>query len=175
MNQNQRKNLVMGVVLVLIGGFFLAAQFVPGLENWWEWVTQNFAWPYYIIGAGLLLLVVGLLAGTPEMAVPAAIVMGVGGLLYWQNATGQWESWAYAWTLIPGFVGVGLLLTGLLGDETRKNLREGLRLVVISAIMFTIFAALLGGWNIFGPYWPVLIILLGLWLLINPFLRTRRL
>ena len=42
------------------------------------------------------------------MMVPASIVTGIGGLLYWQNATGRWESWSYAWALIVASVGVSI-------------------------------------------------------------------
>ena len=103
MDSQRRSSLVGGLVLVLLGALFLAVQWLPGLQLW-------FSWPLIIIGIGVLLLIVGLLTGVPAMAIPACIVGGIGGLLYWQNATGNWESWAYAWTLIPGFVGVGMVL-----------------------------------------------------------------
>lgn len=96
---------------------------------------------------------------------PAAIFSGIGGLLYWQNATNQWASWAYAWTLIPGFAGVGALLMGLLGKEPMRNFRAGAWLVFISLVMFAIFGAFLGGMNFFGPYWPLLLVALGVILL----------
>jgi high-affinity Fe2+/Pb2+ permease len=108
------------------------------------------------------------------MAVPAAIVTGIGLLLYWQNATGNWESWAYVWALIPGFAGVGVLFAGLLGETPRQSLRDGVNLIIISLIMFVIAAAFLGGPNLLGPYWPVLIILFGVWLLIRPLWRAQR-
>ena len=119
-------------------------------------------------------LIAAMLTGIPGLAVPAAIIGGIGGLLYWQNQTGNWESWAYAWTLIPGFVGVGIIVSGLLGKQPGKALREGLNVIVVSLILFALFGSFLGGRNIFGPYWPVLLILLGLWLLVRPFWRSQR-
>jgi len=113
------------------------------------------------------------LVRTPEMAVPATIVTGIGCLLYWQNATGRWESWAYVWTLIPGFVGVGTILAGLLGRNLRKSLSDGGSLIFISLIMFAIFSSFLGGRGFFGNYWPALLILLGLWILVRPLFRAR--
>jgi hypothetical protein len=110
MDRRRRSSLAAGLVLILLGAWFLVAQWVPGLQTW-------FSWPLTIVGVGVLLLIIGLLTRVPAMAVPACIVGGIGGLLYWQNATGNWESWAYAWTLIPGFVGVGIVLSGLLGGE----------------------------------------------------------
>jgi hypothetical protein len=166
MNRGRRSSLTAGVILVLLGAWFLAVQLVPGLRGW-------FSWPWIIIGIGVLMLIFGLLGGVPDMAVPACIVSGIGGLLYWQNATDNWESWAYVWTLIPGFVGVGVILAGLLGGKVGKSLREGGNLLLISLILFIIFGAFLGGPNLLGDYWPVLLILLGLWLLIRPLFRSR--
>lgn len=161
MDRKTRSSVTVGALLILIGILLLLGQLVPGL---WAWVGP-FSWPLIIVGVGVLLLVIGLLAGEPGMAVPACIVGGIGGLLYWQNSTGNWASWAYAWTLIPGFVGIGVILAGLLGDKPRQNLVGGIWLVLISLVMFAIFASFLGGPAVLGQYWrywPVLLILLGL-------------
>jgi hypothetical protein len=107
------------------------------------------------------------------MAIPAAIVTGIGGILAYQNATGNWESWAYIWTLIPGFVGIGVILSAVLGEGGREGFRSGLTLVFISAILFLIFSSIMGA-NPLGAWWPVLLILLGLWLLIQPLFRRKK-
>ena len=116
---------------------------------------------------------VGLLSWTPGLLVPACIIGGIGGLLYWQNNTGNWESWAYAWTLIPGFVGVGVLLSELLAGRVRQAVSSGGVLIIISLVMFLIFSSFLGGPSILGNYWPVLLILLGLILLAQVLFRPR--
>ncbi|MBN1146900.1 MAG: hypothetical protein JXA78_06575 [Anaerolineales bacterium] len=161
-------NLILGLALILLGGWFLAVQFFPALN---EWIDIDFTWPLIIVGVGVFLLLFGLAFNAPGMAVPACIVGGIGGLLYWQNATGNWESWAYAWALIPGFVGVGVILAGVLEGRLRQALSGGGMLVVISLVLFSIFASFLGGPRLFGMYWPVLLILLGLWMLLRAVLR----
>ena len=168
MRHYQRSNLAVGLILILIGAWFLAIQIFPNLR---VWLNLSLSWPVIVIGAGALLLLIGLLAGAPGMAVPAFIVGGIGGLLYYQDLTGNWSSWAYAWTLIPGFAGAGVILSGLLGNRPKRSLGEGLNLIVISLVLFLVFAAFLGGPNLFGPFWPLLIILLGLWLIIRPLFR----
>jgi peptidoglycan/LPS O-acetylase OafA/YrhL len=105
------------------------------------------------------------------MAVPATVVAGIGGVLYWQETTGNWNSWAYTWTLIPGFVGLGIILEALLEGKPRGGLRAGGSLMVISAILFVIFASFMGGPALLGTYWPVLLILIGLWFIIRSLLR----
>jgi hypothetical protein len=169
-SRSRRGNIVIGLLLILMGGWFLASQFFPQMN---EWVQIEFTWPILIIGIGAFLLLFGLLFGVPGMAVPAVIVGGIGGLLYWQNMTGNWGSWAYAWTLILGFVGLGILLAGLLEGKLRQSLNSGLFLVVLSLILFAIFSSFLGGMDVLGPYWPVLLILLGAWLLVRGLLRKR--
>ena len=89
MNRKRRSGLAGGILLILLGVWFLAVQLVPGLGLW---IATTMSWPFWIIGVGLLLVVIGLLTATPSMAIPACIVGGIGGILYWQNLTGNWES-----------------------------------------------------------------------------------
>jgi hypothetical protein len=125
-----------GAVLIILGGLFLLARAAPDLFG----PVGESSWPLIIVGVGILLLLIGAVTGAPGMAVPAAVVGGIGGLLYWQNATGNWQSWAYAWTLIPGFVGAGTLVAGLLEGKA-QTVKGGLWLIVISLILFAIFNA----------------------------------
>jgi hypothetical protein len=172
MNKSGRSQLVLGIILILVGGWFLLNQTMPEFREFFEPYTE---WPanMLLIGAGIL--IIGLATGSPGLAVPAAIVAGIGGIFYYQEATNSSESWSYMWTLIPGFVGVGTVLQGLLGENTASNLKKGLNLMVISAVLFLVFAAFLGGWNILGNYGPaVLLILLGLWVLGSGLYRSFR-
>jgi len=174
MNASQRSALGGGLILILIGALLLLGQLVPGI---WSWVGEA-SWPLIIVGVGLLLLIIGVLVNAPGMAIPACIVGGIGLLLYWQNRTGNWESWAYAWALIPGFVGIGTIVMGL-WERKGSDVRGGLWLVLISAIMFVIFGALLGGLfggslGFLGRWWPVLLILIGVLSLVDYFARSRR-
>jgi len=169
MDQRTRSGVAGGVLLILLGLLFLAYQFMPGRLDWFS--GEN-SWPLIIVAVGLFLLIFGLIVNAPGMAVPASILAGIGLLLYWQNATGDWASWAYAWTLIPGFVGVGVLLNGLLGgSKMREALDGGFWLILISLTMFAIFSAFFQGPNLFGPYLPVLLIVLGLLLLIRSIVK----
>jgi hypothetical protein len=170
MDRSRRSNLVLGLILILLGGWFLATRIVPGLG---AWLNARLSWPLWIIGAGGLLLVLGLIARLPDMAVPAFIVGGIGVLLYWQNLSGNWESWAYVWTLIPGFAGLGVMLSNLIKGRPEQALREGGGVIVVSLVLFVVFASTVGGWGILGAYWPALLILLGVGMLLTPLLRRR--
>jgi len=170
MNKEQRSNLAIGILLILLGGWFLAGQFFPELK---ELINIENAWPLIVVGVGVFLLALGLLIRAPGMAVPACIVAGIGGILYWQFTTGNWESWSYAWALIPGFVGVGIVLARILGDNDPNAFKEGLRLILISLVLFAAFFLFLGGEGMFQEYWPILIILLGIWVFARAILRKK--
>lgn len=174
MATQRRKNITSGFILILIGLIFLTFQVFPGLRTW---VDQEFTWPMSIFMVALGLLVIGALTGTPDMLVPASIVSGIGGILYFQN-TGAitWESWAYLWTLIPGFVGVGVLLAGLL-KWRKKEIIDGLQTMLVSFVLLMVFGSLLG--DMFGyfplkDYLPVLLIALGVFLFIRALFDKRR-
>jgi hypothetical protein len=169
MRQN-RSSLILGILLILVGGWLVVTRQVPAVQSWLE---NNFTWPMWTIGAGLLVLLIGLISGAPGMAVPASIIAGIGGILYYQNSSGDFGSWSYMWALIPGFVGLGTILAGLLGENTRANLSHGLNLLAISAVLFLIFGTFFGGVAILGDYGAaILLILLGLYVLGRGFVRT---
>jgi len=166
-----RSQLALGVVLILLGAWFIAQHQVPALETW---VAQYMSWPLNVVAAGAIILLIGLLVGVPGMAIPAAIVAGVGGILYYQESTGDYTSWSYMWTLIFGFIGVGQILAGLLGRSMRE-VRSGMNFILASAVMFIILAAIFGKLGMLGPYFPaVVLILVGLWFLVRGFWRRNR-
>ncbi len=162
-----RGNLIFGLLLVLVGGYLLVAQFYPQLKFW---ETANITWPVWILLLAVGMFVFGLLVGAPGMAVPATIVGGIGCILWYQTVTGDFASWLYLWTLIPGFVGVGMLLTGLLEGRVRAVLGAAIWLIVISLVLLIIFGGLFGA-GLVETYWPVALIAVGLLILIRPLLR----
>ena len=171
MRQN-RTNLVLGVLLIVVGGWLLLSNQVPAVR---EWIDGHSAGALWTIGAGALILLFGLLTGSPGMAVPASFVAGIGGILYYQDITRDQSSWSYMWTLIWAFIGVGMILAGFLGENTRRNISRGLRNIVVSAVLFLIFGTLLGGLNVLGTYGaPILVILLGMYVLARGMWRTNR-
>jgi len=172
MNRQGRTQLALGVILILLGAWFLADKSMPAFHSLFNKYAE-FPLNMFLIGGGIL--IVGLVLGQPGMAVPAAIVAGIGGIFYYQNVTNNYESWSYMWTLIPGFVGVGAILAGLLGDDTAHNLKRGLNAMVVSAVLFLIFASFFGGLQLLGNYGPaILLILLGMWVLGKGLYRSFR-
>lgn len=162
MNSQRASSLAVGLVLIGLGFLFLLLQLVPGLSRF---VRIDLFWPLIVVGVGAVLLVAAVVTRVPGLAIPGSIVGGIGCLLFFQNLTGYWDSWAYAWTLLPGFVGVGIILNGLLSGEPASSLRAGATLVAISFGLFVIFAAFLGPFGFLARLWPLLLIVAGLFLL----------
>jgi hypothetical protein len=163
MSKSNRTQLIFGILLVLAGIWFVAVQQVPSLG---AWTNLHLDWPLFVVAAGIIILVIGLVTGEPRMSIPASLVAGIGGILYYQNLKAAYDSWSFLWTLIPGFVGIGNILTGLLGEATRHNLGRGLNLLVISAVLFLIFATLFHQLDFLGNYGLAgLLIFLGLYVL----------
>lgn len=165
----KRGSITGGLILILVGAFFLILEFFPDLAVELDIARQ---WPLFIVGLGGLFLIAAI--GTPGLAVSGSVVGGIGLLLYYQNTTGNWGSWAFAWTLIPGFVGVGMLLEGVLKGKFRHGIKEGGQLIITSLALFAIFGSFLSNWLNFGQVWPFLLILAGVWMLIKNVFRGRR-
>lgn len=171
MSKRGRSQLILGLILILLGVWFIVERSVPSLA---AFAAEFFRWPYTLIWIGALILFLGLLSGNPGAAVPAFIVAGIGGIFYYNDTyAGGQSAWAYMWTLIPGFIGLGSIVAGLLGDNPRHNIRSGFNALAFSAAAFLIFASIFGGLDLLGKYGPaILLIALGLWLLVRSLWRS---
>lgn len=163
MSKQGRSQLVLGIILILLGAWFVVSRSIPSLA---DFADRIFEWPFTLMWIGALILVIGLLTGNPGTAVPAAIVAGIGGIFYYNENYATQSAWSYMWTLIPGFIGIGSILAGILGDNSRQNIRNGFNSLIFSAVAFLICASIFGGPNLLGTYGPaILLIVAGLWLL----------
>lgn len=166
MDKRRRTSIAGGVVLILIGALLFVAQVMPELvPAFW----RDFSWPWIVVFVGLFLFALGAILGEPGMAVPATIVGGIGGILAYQNFTGDFASWSYLWALIPGFVGLGIIFMSLLGGE--GSVKDGATLLLISFTLLAVFGSFFGALGMAGQYWPVLLILLGVVLLVRTFVK----
>jgi hypothetical protein len=171
MRRGNRVSLVFGILLILAGiGFFIFYN-NPQLQGQIEAI---WAWPLSFVVLGGFLFLLGLILGEPGMGIPAVIVSGLGGILYYQVQTGDWVSWLYMWALIPGFVGIGIILASIF-EGRWSYIWRGLDLVLISAVLYMIFSSLFGGLKFFGPYGPaILMISLGIYVLIRGAVSSRK-
>ncbi len=98
-------------------------------------------WPLLVVlpGAGFLYAARNGGKNASGLAVPGAIVTGTGAILFYQNITGHWASWAYVWTLYPVFLGLALKYMGQRTDN-RNEINIGRGFVRYGLMAFTIFA-----------------------------------
>jgi hypothetical protein len=159
--------IAFGAVVIAIGLVAFAFQWLSiDVANW----LGGSGWTLFIIVPGLVLLALGvpLRDGAAQaVTIAGAAVTTVGLLLLFQDQTGRYESWAYAWALIPAAVGLALVVNGLRFDR-RDLVTLGSRLVAGFGI-----ALLFGAWYFetvfqneqppfdFGNSWPIALIVLG--------------
>lgn len=179
--------VLLGGLLIVAGVALLAAQ-VYGLEL--GDYLGNLRWPAFVIIPGVALLAIGLvLEDEPGigLSVGGSIVTIVGLVLWYQDATDHWSSWAYAWALVaPAGPGIGMTLWGLLHLRAGV-LRAGLGALGFGAVLFLVFFGLfegllgIGGERGLAPYGrqalPIALILAGALIVISrlwPRRGTRR-
>jgi hypothetical protein len=166
-----------GSTIVVIGvlAYFLEIASVD-VASW----LGGSGWTLFIIIPGLALLVAAafLKDGAALTAtIAGAVVTTVGALLLYQDQTAHYESWAYAWALIPGSVGAALAVHGLRFQRsdlvtvgTRMVAGFGVLLLVGAWFFETIFRTNQAPFDL-GDNWPIALIALGGVLFIAGLLR----
>lgn len=168
--ENKPRNagsLVGGAILIGFGLLALVSEIFGRLDFW------SAFWPFIIIGIGAMFFAGMILGGksTAALAIPGTIIGGIGLMLFIQNLTGHFESWAYGWTVIVFSVGLGIYLMGLWsGDASQRQ--GGTGVMRVGAILFLIFGAFFEGLIFrsfgFSEYlFPVALILFGLYLVLK--------
>lgn len=157
----KQKSIVGGIILILAGALILLAQHNPFFG---QILNLDQQWPLIFIFIGAMFFMAAI-SNNAELAIPGTVMSGLGVIFYYQNWSGNWASWAYMWALIPGFVGMGMLIASLL-SKNHVHLRHPARhLLVVSGCLFGLFFLFFGGsWGM-TFVWPLLLIGVGLWLI----------
>lgn len=163
----KRENLIGGFILILLGLAFLAYQLFPEFFS-------GFSWPWILLGIGGLLAIGSLVGRVGGLMIPGAILIGLGAIFLYQERTGNWGSWAYIWALIPGFVGLGMFIGGLYDRELGQARGASIILMLLSAVLFAVFGGFFGLDISILRFWPILLILLGIWVLIKALRRPEK-
>jgi len=156
MSEEQRSNhssFILGLFLILLGALILLIQF--GQLNW-----ENF-WPFLILTIGVLFML-GFLVDRKKfgLLMPGTILLIIGSLFVSLN----YSEWRYMEHLWPTFIlapGIGFFLMYVFGPANNRLWIPGSILIVLAMIFYAQV------WQFFR-YWPVLLILLGIYLLLNP-------
>lgn len=135
-NSHNYSSLIGGIILILFGLLALSTQIFKGFDFW------SALWPFIVVGVGAMFFV-GMVTGgksTAGLAVPGSIISVIGLMLFVQNLTNHWESWAYGWTVIIMSVGLGIYIMGWWGGNTEQR-KSGAGVMRVGLILFIIFGA----------------------------------
>ena len=142
--------LFAGIVLLVVGIVVLASEplleFVRGLGVSDEVLAW---WPVLIVVLSLFFLVPSLVGRQNRrlragMALPGAMLAGIGGALLYTSLTDRWTAWSSLWTVIPFSFGLGMYAAGWIADAPAfKWIGSGIALGGVVA--YLVFATAFGG------------------------------
>lgn len=155
--------VAIGMLLVVAGVVLLAGQLL-------DVDLGDLGWPVILIAIGVALLLIGLVVARESgLVVGGSVLTVIGLILFVQDRTGLWSTWAYAWALIPAASGLGLALWGVRSADGRDvrngfwGLMGGLAMFAVGFLFFEGFIGLSGD-RLPLPEWvlPVFVIAVGL-------------
>ena len=157
----------------LAGGLIIAGLLLLAL-NLLDIHLMDYLWPMFIVGLGALMVWPAYKSTADEqskmsfLAVPGAMTLALGALLFLMNLVNHYESMAYSWTLLLAAGGAGYGYIHRFdesGDKVEKAHRF-IRTMVLAfmglAVVFELFI-----FQSLGAWWPVLIVGLGIYLLVK--------
>ena len=160
---------------MLIGLLLFAGQLL-------DIVIDDVGWPFIVVGVGVVILGLGLFVNREQsMVVGGTVATTVGLVLLYQNSTGHWESWAYAWALVgPAASGFGMLLWGVRTANAADvrtgtwGMLGGLGLFLVGYLFFEGVIGI-GGQRLALPEWllPAVVIAMGVVLLGRALIERR--
>lgn len=169
-------NFLIGIMLLLLGGFFLLDQFL-------SFDFGQYFWQFFIIIPGVLIFLYSLQLADGKgegLSIFGGIVTATGLLLLAQSITGLWASWAYAWSLIvPTSLGLSMVIRGN-RIKNQKMIADGKNLAKIGLIIFgagfVFFELLIGisGFRIGTAGWSIALIAAGIIIILYSLLRPRK-
>ena len=162
--------LVFGVLLVGVGALLLLTRLT-------DISLGGDAWPLWLVVPGVACLVASFALPRRQglgLAIAGAILTTIGLILWVQETTDAYATWAYAWALVaPTAPGVGTILYGAVKGDG-ELVRNGLRSTVVGLALFAGFALFFEGViglsgepvAAFGDVLPFAVIGLGLLLVV---------
>ncbi len=167
MSDRNKPSVVIGTLLIAFGVLVFLGEIFKS--------TIFHLWPLFIIAGGLMFFLAMLVAGksTGFLAIPGSIITIVGLILFYQALTNHWETWSYAWALIPLSVGIGMWIFGKfsnlpeLCDSGRHVINVGLILFVVFGVFFELLIGISGTSRNNELLWPLALVALGIYLMFS--------
>ena len=159
-----RRSAVIAIIVIAVGAVFL-------LGELFNFRAGSGFWPLFILVPGLVLLYSAFSGSTANAgtAGSGAVLTTLGLVFFFQNSTGNWESWAYVWALLPLSAGVAQTAAGTRNDDesliaTGRNITRTFGIVFLAGLVF--FELLIFDRGGFGGYLlPIALIAVGTFML----------
>jgi hypothetical protein len=160
-SRSDSKNILVAVGLIALGLMFL--------------LNIDALWPVFILVPGLIFMGAAIRGGraTAGLAIPGSIISGTAILLFVQNVSNYWESWAYAWTLYGVFLGFGFVtMANVLDDDRLAALGRSFMLfgLMAFAAFGFFFEVIIGLGGFVSGWWAWILIAAGIVILARSFL-----
>jgi hypothetical protein len=171
MKEINRGSLIAGIGLISLGALFIVFNLIPGF-------TIKETWPIIFLVAGFGFCLPALAwpdsrKGLAALFIPGVILFVLGAIFLFNTLSGNWSIWAYAWILITGSVGLGMMLAAKVGEWSRGVWVVGAWMGILCLALFAVFAALFGGVNYLRYIGAGLLVVMGVLLIVRAVLKKQ--
>lgn len=170
MDESKRGTMAAGIILVALGALFFALNLIPG-------IVAAKTWPLVLVVLGIGFCLPALIwpnqrESLAGLFIPGCILFVLGAIFLFNTLTGIWSVWAIAWMLIPGSVGLGLIMGAWIGKWDKSVTSVGMWMLVLSLALFALFASMFGN-LVVKSIGAGLLVATGLVLLIRSLIRKQ--
>jgi hypothetical protein len=168
MKEINRGSLIAGIGLISLGALFIIFNLIPGF--------RIDTWPIIFIVAGFGFCLPALAwpdsrKGLAALFIPGVIICVLGLIFLFNTLTNDWRIWAFAWILIPGSVGLGMMLAAQVGGWSRSVWVVGTWMGILCLALFAVLAALFGDSDAIHYVGAGILLLMGIYLLVRSLLK----
>ena len=163
--------IVTGVVMIMLGGFFLCATLATPLFDRWGLGFQLWKfWPViFLVAGGTFYIPIILSLPRPEQrpqvsgwfAIPGTVLLMLFLIFSYTTWTDNWGAWGYLWATLPLSVGLGMYVTYFVGHRERYLFITAGWMSGTSLVVMTVFATFMAG-GLLRFIGPILLILVGI-------------
>lgn len=165
-------NAFVGIVLIVLGSLWLAANFIPGFEIDW-----NFVWPLFILLPGLYLYSNYVRerqsASAWQLLIPANILTLLGLTFYVNTIFSELfrfpQIWGWTVFMYPASIGVSFLIAWSVSRKVSLLIPAvilGLLSIFVLCISMTVFTvADVNFRRLVSASWPIILIVFGLFMM----------
>jgi len=152
----KRGNILWGGSLIVLGALFLLNRFYD-----FNLIRIANLWPFFILIPGLLFEANYFLSkGEPGLLVPGGILTTIGALFLFETISG-WKFADKTWPVYPLAVAIGLFQLYIFGGRNKGLL---IPVAILGGVSLTSFSVMLVGEFMSSILLPVLLILLGIFI-----------